>query len=305
MPRVIAVTVATEKTDALLAQIRDLDDVAGLSLQRGASIDPPGDIVTIQANNDGVRAIFKVLERANVTDGGSISTSEPRSLLSPPHQNGIDTETNETVWDEMASLLRQDTNLSANFLMLMALAGAVAASGLWTDTLHIVVGAMLIAPGFEPLLRIPFGLIGGPRELTIKGLVSTASGYAVLLAGAALTYLILRWIDPASSPDLMTRHWVRYWSQTTASGAFVALIGGVTGAVVITTQRSTLTAGVMIALALVPTMALVGMASVCGDWQLAGRGFVLWAVNVAAVLVASAVTFGLKQLVVHRGKSMG
>ena len=278
--------------------------MAGLSLQRGASLDPPGDIVTIQASNDGVRAIFKVLERLEVTDGGSISTSEPRSLLSPPHQNGIDTETNETIWDEMASLLRQDTNFSGNFLMLMALAGAVAAAGLWTDTLHIVVGAMLIAPGFEPLLRIPFGMIGGPRELTIKGLAATGGGYVALLIGAALTYLILRWLDPASSPDLMTRHWARYWSQVTASSVFVALVGGATGAVVITTQRSTLTAGVMIALALVPTMALVGMASVYGDWQVAGHGFILWAANVAAVLVASTATFGLKQIFVHRGKSM-
>ncbi len=305
MPRVISVTVATEKTDALIEQMQNLENVSGLALQRGASIEPPGDIVTISANNDGVRAIFKVLEKLEVTDGGSISTSEPRSLLSPPSQRDIDSETNETIWDEMASLLRQDTNLSANFLMLMALAGIVAATGLWTDTLHTVIGAMLIAPGFEPLLRIPFGLIGGPRELAQRGLLSTLAGYVALFVGAALTYLFLRWLDPGSSPDLTTRYWARYWSDTTAIGAFVAFVGGITGAIVITTQRSTLTAGVMIALALVPTMALVGMASVYADWKLAGGALILWLVNVVAVLVASAITFGLKQIVVHRGKSMG
>jgi hypothetical protein len=29
-----------------------------------------------------------------------------------------------------------------------------------SDTLHIVIGGMLIAPGFEPLLRIIFGMLG-------------------------------------------------------------------------------------------------------------------------------------------------
>lgn len=305
MPRILAVTLSSEKTGPLIEQIRTLKNVVGVSLQRDGSLDPPGDIVTIATNNEGMRDIFKVLDDLNVLDGGSVTTSEPRSLISPPHQNSIDTETNETVWDEMASLLRQDTNFSGNFLMLMALAGAVAAAGLWTNTVHIVVGAMLIAPGFEPLLRIPFGFIGGPRALATRGLLASLAGYACLALGAGLTFLLLRGVDSSQSPDLHTRSWVAYWSHLTPTGVVVAIMGGVTGAIVITTQRSTLTAGVMIALALIPTMALFGMAGISGDWELAGKALVLWAVNVIAVLVASAITFGLKQLLIHRGTVLG
>ncbi len=305
MPRIIAVTLSSEKTGPLIEQIQALEDVVGISLQRDGSLDPPGDIVTIATNNEGVRDIFKVLDAFKVLDGGSVTTSEPRSLISPPHQDSIDTETNETVWDEMASLLRQDTNFSGNFLMLMALAGAVAAAGLWTNTVHIVVGAMLIAPGFEPLLRIPFGFIGGPRSLATRGLLASLSGYACLALGAGLTFVFLRWVDASQSPDLHTRSWVEYWSHVTPTGVLVAIVGGVTGAVVITTQRSTLTAGVMIALALIPTMALFGMAGIIGDWELAGKALYLWAINVVAVLAASGATFGMKQLLIHRGKVLG
>ena len=302
MPRVIQVTLCPEKTEALIEQVQQLEDVVGLSLQRGVSIDPPGDIVTITTTNDGVRALFKTLQKLRVTEGGSISTSEPRALIAPPSQQSIDTETNETVWDEMASLLRQDTNFSGNFVMLMVLSGVVAAAGLWTNTVHVVVGAMLLAPGFEPLLRIPFGLIAGPRALAWRGLMATVVGYGALALGAGLTLLVLRAIDSGASPDLGTRSWVQYWSQVTPTGVFVAIIGGVAGAVVITTQRSTLTAGVMVALALVPTMSLVGMAGITGDWVLAVQGLVLWLINVGAVLAASAATFALKQRLVHRGR---
>ncbi len=169
MPRTIEVTVPAEQTGPLLERVKGLDGVTGLSLQRGISLDPPGDVVIIRATNDGACAVLTALDALNVTEGGAILTGEPRSLIARPYQNGIDRESNETIWEEMAFLLRREANPSANYLALMALSGGVAAVGLWTDTLHIVVGAMVIAPGFEPLLRIPFGLTGGPPVLASRG----------------------------------------------------------------------------------------------------------------------------------------
>ncbi len=300
MPRVIEVAVSPQKTDALIEQLRDLDGVVGLGLQRGASLDPQGDVVTIHATNDGTRNVLDLLVEMRVTEGGSIQTSQPRSLISPQYQNGIDRESNETIWEEMAFLLRLDTNLAANYLLLMALSGGVAAVGLWTNTLHIVIGAMVIAPGFEPLLRIPFGLVAGPRVLASRGLTSTLAGYGSLAVGAAITLLVLRLVDPGTSTDLETRSWVRYWSSVTGSGVVLSLIAGAAGAVVVTAQRSVLTAGVMIALALIPSMSIVAMAAVTGDFPLAGRGLMRWAVEAGSVLVAGALVLGLKQLLVHR-----
>lgn len=175
-----------EKAGGPLERVKGLDGVIGLALQRGISLDPPGDVIIIRATNDGARAVLAALDALGGHRWGAILTSEPRSLIARPYQNGIDRESNETIWEEMAFLLRRETNLSANYLALMALSGSVAAVGLWTDTLHIVVGAMVIAPGFEPLLRIPFGLIGGPRALASHGLRSTVAGYLLLALGAAL-----------------------------------------------------------------------------------------------------------------------
>lgn len=220
MPRTVEVSVSPDKIDPMLERLNRMDGVVGLSLQRGVSLNPPGDVLTIRATNEGTRSVLNLLADLDVLDGGSILTSEPRSLMTRQYQNGIDRESNETIWDEMAFLLRRDTNLSANYLLLMALSGAVAAIGLWTDTLHIVIGAMVLAPGFEPLLRIPFGWIGGPRRLASRGLLSTVAGYLLLALGAALTLGLLRVVDPAASLDLTTRFWVRYWSSVTPTGWF-------------------------------------------------------------------------------------
>jgi uncharacterized hydrophobic protein (TIGR00271 family) len=300
MPRVIEVSVPSDKTSSLIDRLRGVDGVVGVSLLRGASLDPGGDVLTIQATNEGTRDVLRLLADARVTDGGSIVTSEPRSLIAPQHQNSLDRESNETIWDEMAFLLRRDSNVSANYLSLMALSGGVAAVGLWTDTLHLVIGAMVIAPGFEPLLRIPFGLICGRRVIARRGVASTVAGYVSMAAGAALVLLIMRLLEPGTSADLNTRSWVRYWSSLSGSSVVVALLAGIAGAFTITAQRSVFTAGVMIALALIPSISIAAMALMMGDIPLAGRGLLRWSVDAAAVLVASVAVVSLKQVLIHR-----
>ncbi len=304
MPRTIEITVPSDKTGVLLEGLEGLTGVVGVALQRGSSINPPGDVITIQATNDGTRSVLDTLAALRVTEGGSILTTETRSLISPRYQNGIDRESNETIWDEMAFLLRRETNLMGNYLALMGLAGAMAGVGLWTNTLHIVIGAMVIAPGFEPLLRVPFGLIGGGGRLTSGGLLSTAAGYLLVALGAAFTLLVLRAIEPGASPDLETRSWVQYWSTVQSPGVLLSIVASAAGAVTITAQRSVLSAGVMIALALIPSISIAGMALAVGDLPLAGRGLVRWSVDVASVIIVGAAVLGLKQALIHRRRAL-
>lgn len=229
-------------------------------------------------------------------------TTEPKSLIAPPSQNGIEKESNETIWEEMGFLLRRETNVSANYLSLMALSGGVAAVGLWTNTLHIVIGAMVIAPGFEPLLRISFGVVAAPRALASRGLLSSVTGYLAMGLGAAVTGWLLRIIDSSHSMDLETRSWVQYWSQIKPSAVLLSFLASLAGAVVVSAQRSVLSAGVMIALALIPAISIAAMALAFGDISLAGRGLVRWLLDVALVIIAGLLVLGLKQAFVHHGR---
>lgn len=304
MPRSIEVSVPPQKADAIIERVEGMDGVVSLARQRGASLQPRGDIVSIQTTNDATRRVLRAIDELDVLDEGSIVTNEPRSIISPKHQEQINRESNETIWDEMAFLLRQDTNLAPNYLALMALAGAIAAAGLWTDTLHVVIGSMVIAPAFEPLVRIPFGFVAGPRRIAKTGLVSAVAGYIALAVGAAVALLILHAVDSTRTAELRTRYWVEFWSTLTATGVVVSTFAGAAGAVVVSGQRSVLTTGVMIALALIPSMAIVGMGLAVGDFALAGRGFARWAVDVGLVVLLSAAVFGLKRWYLNRHRAL-
>jgi uncharacterized membrane protein len=166
---------------------------------------------------------------------------------------------------------------------------------------EVIVG-MVIAPAFEPLLRVPFGLIAGPKEVASRGLLSMFVGYALLALGAALAALVIGLVDPSPPVELEADSWVRYWSTFTPEGVVVSAFAGMAGAVVVTGQRSVLTAGVMIALALIPSMSIVGMALVSGDFALAGRG--RWLLDVVLVMLAGALVLGLKQRFLHRHRAL-
>jgi hypothetical protein len=97
------------------------------------------------------------------------SVYEPRTpdLLKPYEQENYDeadvTKSSYTM-DRNPSAqtgLRHQSRITANYLSLMALGGAVAATGLVvksTPQAISVVAAAIIAPGFEPLAKIPMGL---------------------------------------------------------------------------------------------------------------------------------------------------
>lgn len=187
----------------------------------------------------------------------------------------------------------------------MFLAGAAAACGLWSDKLHLVIGAMLIAPAFEPLIRIPCGIVTGLRRLGTRGIRASVVGYLMLLAGAALTALLLAAIEPEKVARFSSQYWVGYWSSFSSTGVLVSLVGACAGALVVSGLRSVLTTGVMVTLALIPSMSLVGMGIVLGEAALAGDAFVRWVVDAVLVIVAGLAVLGLKQKFVHRLRALG
>lgn len=307
MARSIQVAVSAEMADAVLSHLGGIEGVLSVARQRNASLTPSGDIITIETTNDTVRVILQRLSEIGAHKHGSIHTSELKSIVSPSNQKNVEKETNETVWEEMAVLLRQETNIDANYLALMFLAGAIAGIGLWMDKIHVVIGAMVIAPAFEPLLRIPFGFISGPYRMASDAVISTVVGYFMILVGGAIALLVLQATDMGAlaGDELRARSWIQYWTSFTPPGVFASVLGAAAGAFVVSGLRSVLTTGVMITLSLVPSIAIVGMAIVSGNMTLAGDALARWAVDAALVIVMGAVVLGLKQKFAHRRRSLG
>ncbi|MGQ9371613.1 DUF389 domain-containing protein [Azospirillum sp. ST 5-10] len=300
MARIIQAAMSAQQRARFLERLEGTAGVVGVSVLPGASLAPPGDIVTVQVSNDAARVVLQRLGELGVLDDGSAAISEPTALLAPADQELVDRESNEAVWEEIAALFRRDTNVGPNFLILMAVAGAVAAVGIVEGTMHIVVGAMLLAPGFEPILRVVFGAMTGGRGTgAASGVRSTLAGYAALAAGAAGGALVVQALGRMPPGRLADLELVAYWTGVGSTGLLVATLAGIAGAAILTSRRTVFAAGVMVALALVPGAAIGGMGLALGEPATAADGLLRWLADAACVVVAGGATLAVKRRVTH------
>ncbi|MDJ0388324.1 DUF389 domain-containing protein [Roseomonas sp. E05] len=299
MSRRLELSMPTELRGRILEGLHGLPGVAGIALQAGASVDPPGDVICVEATNEASLKILKMLDEMEAFTRGSITLSEPTAIIAPPHLAELDRQGSEAAWEEVGEQLRRGTNVSGNFLLLMGLSGMIAAFGLTSDTLHVVVGAMLIAPGFEPLLRIPFEAMGRQR-IPRGGLLSSLAGYLALVAGAAAALPAALLLTGRETAELPALQWVQYWSSIQVSGVAVSLLAGAAGATIIAARLTVFATGVMTALALVPSAALVGMGLASGHLGLAWAAAQRWGIEVLCVLFAGGLVIALKRFIWHR-----
>lgn len=304
MPRKVEIAIPSEKTEALVERISGMEGLIGLRVQQGISRKPEGDFVTVEITNRSLPALTRLLSEQGVgsSSAASFSTSEPVSIVSSSSATDIVHDVSEATWEEMEGVIAKNSNATASALLVMAISGVLATVGIATNALHIVIGAMLIAPGFQPIVRIALGIVGKSGAWR-RGLAHTLQGYLALAAGAAATALLLQAIgkSPLGSEAsyLPAGVLISYWTTISVSSVVVTCVAGAAGALLIATDRAILTAGVMVALALVPGAAIAALAAVSGEFDVAARGALRWLMEVGLVLLTSMLVLFWKQSRVH------
>lgn len=307
MHRTVEITILPKAADALVAELRGLEHVVGVARQRGASVQPAGcDVVVVHALNRGTDAVMRAVADAAARHGGpfSVATAELASLSDPEHQAAIDRDVDEALWEEMETGLRHQGRVSPNFLALMALGGAIAAAGLASHdpVLQSVatIAAAVIAPGFEPIAKIPLGLVLRRTEVAKLGLLSSLAGYGVLAAGAAAAFLAL-WAGGAIRPDdVFAGSAVEHLAHPPAPDLLVSFCGALAGIVIQAAYRRSVIAGALIAMRMIDAAAALGISVAAGRPTFAVEALERLGFDVAFILAAGVTVFWLKQKVVHR-----
>jgi hypothetical protein len=299
VPRSIQLTVPTHRTASLVADLKSLEPLS-LRLHEAVSIQPAGDLVAIEVANNQLSEIMRVADKYGLgePDGVSMSTSVPLSVVSESF-TGLTREQGATSWEELELTMGQESTMTADKVVVMFIAGVIAGAGIVSGAIHVVIGAMVIAPGFQPFARFVLGLVNGSRTWR-GGALDVFRGYGALLAGATIAALLSMLLGSSAlngggeATYLLSEDLVTYWSTITWTGVVVGVVAGVAGGLLMAINRTVLTAGVMVALALVPTAALVPMALVAGDVTLAGQALARFSVEVVVVLVTIAGVFLFK-----------
>ena len=296
MPRTLQISVPSEQTEALIADLREVGTLS-LRLHRGASLQPAGDVVSADVTDRDLPAAAALAARygAGTSSSVSLSTTRPESLVQAGQHKTVVRDTTVSTVPEVELAIARESTMTPMKIGVMAISGAIAGVGVLTGALHLVIGAMVIAPGFEPFSRVALGVVQRTAAWR-DGLKDVALGYAALAAGGAVAAVLSAVLgagplSPGSGSYLPASDLVSYFSTTSWTGVAVAVIAGGGGALLLVINRRVLTAGVMIALALIPSLALAAMALVAADLPLAGRATARFLVDAVLVTVMSALVF--------------
>ncbi len=305
MPRKVEIALPSGQTDDFIAEVKRLKELISLRVQRNISVQPAGDVVSLEITDRNLPTLLQLLEKREMLKDSkvSVTTSQPLSVISKPSSLEITNDRSEAIWEEMQATIIKESNMTLNSMIIMLIAGILASIGIATNALHLVIGAMVIAPGFEPLVRIALGAITENVDWR-KGLVDTSKGYLMVIVGAAIS----TWVLQASGKNplggetsyLPAGVLISYWTSITFPSLLVSAVASVAGGLVIATHRSILTAGVMIALALVPTATVMGMGIATGELYIAWKAFLRWIIEIGFVTLISALVFTWKKYSVHR-----
>jgi len=305
MPRTLQITIPGKNTDDLINDINNWDGLLGLRLQREGSLQPKGDVISLEVTDKALHKLMKLLDEKGLMQHPDVQvvTSQPLSIISKDASAKTATDVSEAIWEEMMSNISKQSNMTINNLIVMFVAGVLAVIGIVTNALHIVVGAMVIAPGFEPVVRIALGVTTKSFDWR-NGAKDTAKAYLSLLAGALLTAVILqltgKQLISGESSYLPSGVLISYWTSIKVPSIIVTVVASVAGALIIATHRSILTAGVMIALALVPSASVIVIGLVGGDTDIALKGLLRWILEVSIITLFSGLVFFWKKSSVYR-----
>ncbi len=190
----------------------------------------------------------------------------------------------ESEYAQLLGMLREEARLSGTFMALLILATLLASLGLFIDSASVIIGAMLLAPLMQPIVSLSMGILRQDTMLMRTGAKTIAYGVLATLFTAALLALLLPF--ERLTPEMQGR------LAPTLLDLFVAIVSGIAAAYVKNNEKiASSLAGVAIAVALVPPIAVAGIGLGWGAWHIFAMAFLLFATNLAGIVLSAALTF--------------
>ena len=180
--------------------------------------------------------------------------------------------------------LRDDARTNSIYITLMVLSTMLATIGLYQSSSAVVIGAMLLSPLMAPIVSLAMGLLRNDRPLLKNSSRKIMVGILLALLGSIL-------ITQFFPHKPITAEMEARLSPTLLDLA-VAIISGIAGAYSKSYKEILQSlAGVAVAVALVPPLAVAGIGIGRGDFDFFLQAFLLFSTNLVGIILAATLTF--------------
>jgi uncharacterized hydrophobic protein (TIGR00271 family) len=257
----------------------------------GAASKPVGDLVSCDVAKEDASIVLEGLRLLNLTDRGSIAAEYLDAAMSRAARDAVlaaeGSPADAVVWEEVEGRVFDSATLSVSYLVLMTVATMIAAIGVITDSIVLIIGAMVVGPEYGPLAGICVAVVEGRLRLAAKSLQAILLGFPLGIFAAAALTAFLRAVGIAPEALLPEEHELTLFiSDPNWFTVVVAVLAGIVGMLALVGAKSGVLVGVLISVTTIPAAANVGVAAVYGDWDAAAGAAAQLVINLLAIIAS-------------------
>lgn len=185
--------------------------------------------------------------------------------------------------EELYSSIETAAKLTRVYIAMIVLSSIIAAAGLLSNNVVVIIGAMVVAPLMGPNVALALATTLGDLTLARNALKTNLVGISLaVILSVALGFILP--VDP-SMPEISSRTSVGF------SEVIVAFASGCAGVLAFTTAAPAVIIGVAVAVSLLPPLVAFGLLLGAGYVTYATGALLLFLVNLISVNLAGVATF--------------
>ncbi len=201
-------------------------------------------------------------------------------------------------FQDLFKVLRGNSKNSTPFMVMMILSTLIATFGLFGNSSPVIIGAMILAPVIAPIVSFSMGMVRYDVPMLKESFITITAGTLVSLAVAAGVSIVI----PLQllTPEIEAR------LSPTLLDMGIAVSSGIAAAYAHANEGIAKSlAGVAIAVALVPPLAVAGIGVGWWDWEVFSGAILLYATNLAGIILFGGLTFLLLGFAPFKRAKMG
>jgi uncharacterized hydrophobic protein (TIGR00341 family) len=185
--------------------------------------------------------------------------------------------------EELYDRIEKNARLDLNFILLVCLSTVVVAIGLIENNIAVVIGAMVIAPLLGPNIALALSTSLGDMPMMWQSMRTNLAGLMISLLLSVLIGGL--WGGEPDSQELLLR------TDVGLDSIALALASGAAAVLSLTTGLPSVLVGVMVAVALLPPAATMGIMIGASQYEYATGAGLLLAVNIVCVNLSAKLAF--------------
>ena len=254
----------------VIALFEKTDSVYNVIVLEGAASKPDGHAILCDVAREDASVVIADLKELGIHHCGSIAIEDIDSQISDvaiaAEKAAAGLPSDAVVWEEAESRTSENVELSGSFLAFMVVATLIAAVGILTDQIILIIGAMVVGPEFGPLAGLCVALVHKRPDVARRSLMAIAIGFPLAITASFLLTVLIDVANLVPEDFSQKNHpFTEFIAKPDEFTAIVALLAGVAGILSLTSAKSGALVGVLISVTTIPAAANIGVAAALGD----------------------------------------